>query len=88
MRWSTQAFDLGVNLFDTAAVYGTEAVLGKALRTMPRDQVVVATKAWIPRSAGRSAADRAVASLDNSLRLLGHRLHRHFPAARRFARGL
>ena len=65
------AFDLGVNLFDTAAVYGTEAVLGKALRTMPRDEVVVATKAWIPRSAGRSAADRAVASLDNSLRLLG-----------------
>src|SRR5271169_2614532 len=66
-----QAFDLGVNLFDTAAVYGTEAVLGKALRSLPRDQVVVATKAWLPRSAGRSAAERAVASLDNSLKLLG-----------------
>jgi aryl-alcohol dehydrogenase-like predicted oxidoreductase len=66
-----QAFDLGVNLFDTAAVYGTEEVLGKALKTMPRDQVVVATKAWIPHNAGRSAAERAVASLDNSLKLLG-----------------
>jgi len=66
-----QAFDLGVNLFDTAAVYGTESVLGRALKTMPRDQVVIATKAWIPRGAGRSAADRAVASLDNSLKLLG-----------------
>jgi aryl-alcohol dehydrogenase-like predicted oxidoreductase len=66
-----QAFELGVNLFDTAAVYGTEAVLGKALRSMPRDQVVVATKAWIPRGAGRPAADHAVASLDNSLKLLG-----------------
>ena len=66
-----QAFDLGVNLFDTAAVYGTEAVLGKALKSMPRDQVVIATKAWIPRSGGRSPADHAVASLDNSLKLLG-----------------
>jgi aryl-alcohol dehydrogenase-like predicted oxidoreductase len=66
-----QAFDLGVNLFDTAAVYGTEAVLGTALKAMPRDQVVIATKAWIPRGTGRSAADRAVASLDNSLKLLG-----------------
>jgi aryl-alcohol dehydrogenase-like predicted oxidoreductase len=67
-----QAFGLGVNLFDTAAVYGTEAVLGKALQTMPRDRVVIATKAWVPRSAaGRSAAERAVASLDNSLKLLG-----------------
>ena len=44
-----QAFDLGVNLFDTAAVYGTEAVLGKALKGLPRDRVVIATKAWIPR---------------------------------------
>ncbi len=66
-----QAFDLGVNLFDTAAVYGTEAVLGKALKGLPRDKVVIATKAWIPRSAGRSAAEHAVASLDNSLKLLG-----------------
>ena len=67
-----QAFDLGVNLFDTAAVYGTEEILGRALKGMPRDQVVIASKAWIPRNAGGSAAaDRAVASLDNSLRLLG-----------------
>ncbi|MGH7045776.1 MAG: aldo/keto reductase [Stellaceae bacterium] len=66
-----QAFDLGVNLFDTAAIYGTEAVLGRALKELPRDRVVIATKAWIPRSTDRSAAERAVASLDNSLRLLG-----------------
>jgi len=66
-----QAFDLGVNLFDTAAVYGTEAVLGRALKSMPRDQVVITTKAWIPRSGDRPAADHAVASLDNSLKLLG-----------------
>jgi aryl-alcohol dehydrogenase-like predicted oxidoreductase len=66
-----QAFDLGVNLFDTAAVYGTEAVLGRALKSLPRDRVVIASKAWIPRSVGQSAAEYAVKSLDNSLRLLG-----------------
>jgi aryl-alcohol dehydrogenase-like predicted oxidoreductase len=66
-----EALDLGVNLFDTAAVYGTEAVVGAAIKGVPRDSVVITTKAWIPRREGHSAADRAVASLDNSLRQLG-----------------
>ncbi len=66
-----EAFSLGVNLFDTAAVYGTEAVLGKALKGLPRDQVVVTTKAWTPRGSLRSAADHVRTSLDNSLRELG-----------------
>ncbi len=66
-----EAFSLGVNLFDTAAVYGTEEVLGKALKALPRDQVVVTTKAWIPRRNYRSASDRVIASLDNSLKQLG-----------------
>ena len=42
-----RAFDLGVNLFDTADVYvrgAAETVLGKALDGMPREQIVVATK--------------------------------------------
>jgi len=66
-----QALDLGVNLLDTAAAYGTEAVVGEAIKHVPREDVVIATKAWIPRSEGRRAAERAVASLDNSLRRLG-----------------
>ena len=66
-----EAFSLGINLFDTAAVYGTEAVLGQALKALPRDRVVIATKAWTPRGGGRTAAERIVASLDNSLRALG-----------------
>jgi aryl-alcohol dehydrogenase-like predicted oxidoreductase len=65
------ALDLGVNLLDTAAVYGTESVVGRAIKSIPRENVVIATKAWIPRSEGRSAADRAVRSLDNSLKELG-----------------
>ncbi len=42
-----RAFDLGVNLFDTADVYAkgrAEEVLGEALKELPREQVVVATK--------------------------------------------
>jgi aryl-alcohol dehydrogenase-like predicted oxidoreductase len=66
-----EALDLGINLLDTAAVYGTEGVVGEAIKSVPRESVVIATKAWIPRSQGRSAADRAVASLENSLRQLG-----------------
>ena len=66
-----QALDMGVNLLDTAAAYGTEAVVGEAIKHVPREDVVIATKAWIPHGRGRRAAERAVASLDNSLRRLG-----------------
>jgi aryl-alcohol dehydrogenase-like predicted oxidoreductase len=66
-----QALDHGVNLIDTAAVYGTEDVVGAALRDVPRDSVVVCTKA--SRAAGDPAFDPAkvVESLDASLRRLG-----------------
>jgi aryl-alcohol dehydrogenase-like predicted oxidoreductase len=66
-----QALDLGVNLLDTAALYGTEGIVGEAIRSVPRDSIVIATKAWIPRREGRVGAARAVESLDNSLRRLG-----------------
>jgi aryl-alcohol dehydrogenase-like predicted oxidoreductase len=66
-----QALDLGVNLIDTAAVYGTEDVVGAALRGVPRDSVVVCTKA--SKSAGDKAfsVDKVLASLDGSLTRLG-----------------
>jgi aryl-alcohol dehydrogenase-like predicted oxidoreductase len=66
-----QAFDLGVNLLDTAAAYGTEEIVGEAIKAVSRESVVIATKAWLPRGDGRHAAERAVTSLDNSLRRLG-----------------
>src|SRR5271155_161914 len=78
---------LRVNPLDTAAVYGTEGVVGQAIKSVPRDSVVIATKAWIPRREARSAAERAVTSLDNSLRQLGtdyvdiFQLHGVSPAA-------
>ena len=54
-----QALDMGVNLLDTAAAYGTEEVVGEAIKHVPREDVVIATKAWIPRSEARRAAERA-----------------------------
>ena len=42
-----RAFELGVNLFDTADVYvrgSAEVVLGRAIRELPREQLVIATK--------------------------------------------
>src|SRR6201996_5522040 len=66
-----QALDLGVNLIDTAAVYGTEEVVGAALQGVRRDSVVVCTKA--SRSGGEKAfsVDQVTASLDASLQRLG-----------------
>jgi aryl-alcohol dehydrogenase-like predicted oxidoreductase len=65
------ALDLGVNLIDTAAAYGTEAVVGQALRGVPRDSVVVCTK--VSRRSGEKlfTPELVVQSLDNSLRMLG-----------------
>ena len=44
---------------------------GKALKSIPRDQVVIATKAQIHRNDEWYTPERVVASLDNSLRLMG-----------------
>jgi aryl-alcohol dehydrogenase-like predicted oxidoreductase len=65
------ALDLGVNLFDTAAAYSTEPVLGKALKSVSRDQVVICTKAPFGISNAQATPERAVESLDRSLRELG-----------------
>ncbi|HZT87122.1 MAG TPA: aldo/keto reductase [Stellaceae bacterium] len=71
VRIVREALDLGVNLFDTAAAYGTESVLGKALAGVSRDAVVVCTKAPFGISSPNSTAQGAVAALDESLRRLG-----------------
>jgi aryl-alcohol dehydrogenase-like predicted oxidoreductase len=65
------ALDLGVNVLDTAAVYGTEDVVGKALRGVPRDSVVVCTKASKETGQKQFDVDKVLASLDGSLRRLG-----------------
>jgi aryl-alcohol dehydrogenase-like predicted oxidoreductase len=47
------ALDAGINLIDTANVYGrgaAESFLGEALRGVPRDRYVLATKVYFPMS--------------------------------------
>ena len=49
-----RAYEVGVNFFDTADAYGdgaAETIVGKALKSLPRAQIVVATKVfwqWYP----------------------------------------
>jgi voltage-dependent potassium channel beta subunit len=87
-----QAFDLGVNFFDTADVYSegaAEEVLGTALRAIPRQHVVLGTKCYFPMS--ERPNDRGLSrkhifeSVEASLQRLGtdyidlHQAHRADP---------
>jgi aryl-alcohol dehydrogenase-like predicted oxidoreductase len=65
-----EAFDLGVNLLDTAAAYGTEAVVGKAIKGRPRDSVVISTKSHVSADGRPLAGAQVVANLETSLRQL------------------
>lgn len=64
------AIETGVNLIDTAAVYGTEGVVGRGISGHPRDQLVIATKAAFGRGSRIATPDQLIASLDNSLKEL------------------
>jgi L-glyceraldehyde 3-phosphate reductase len=75
-----RAFDLGITHFDLANNYGrppgnAEIVVGKILRDMPRDELIISTKAgyymW-PGPYGDGLSKKyLVASLDQSLKRLG-----------------
>ena len=64
------ALDLGVTYFDTAEVYGTEPILGKAIAPHERAKVVISTKGRIRRAGEPIPATEVVASLDKSLAIL------------------
>ena len=66
------ALDLGINIIDTAASYGTEAVIGQAIKSVRRDSLVITTKASPARYASWElfTPENVVASIDNSLRQL------------------
>jgi aryl-alcohol dehydrogenase-like predicted oxidoreductase len=77
-RACTQAaFEVGINFFDTANVYGrgaAEAAWGEVLSTRPRDSYILATKVWgqmsdDPGDRGLSAAQIAK-QIDASLQRL------------------
>jgi len=70
-----RALDLGINLFDTANVYGwgeAERLLGEALADVPRDRYLLATKLWGPMNDTDKGLSRAQVfkQVDGSLQRL------------------
>jgi len=64
------ALAAGYRMLDTAASYGNEDAVGRAIASsgIPRDELFVTTKIWVVRESGEDAAKRA---FESSLRRLG-----------------
>lgn len=65
-----EAFNQGINLFDTSPYYGdtkSEMVLGRGLALLPRDQIVVATKVGRYGTGFDFSAARVASSVRESL---------------------
>ena len=70
-----RAFDCGINLIDTANIYGkgaAESFLGKALKGRPRDSYILATKLYFPMTESDRglSADQVYKQIDASLERL------------------
>ena len=87
-----QAIDLGVNFLDTAQNYGTEAVVGKAIAGIPREQLILSTKKTLPAANHADPKAAVVEGLEQSLKLIGtdyidvYHLHGVEPKDYEFAR--
>ncbi len=76
-----RAIDVGVNFFDTADAYGdglSEEILGKALKDVPRDKFVIATKVfhhWLGERGSKRVGDLSyeyiIWECEQSLKRLG-----------------
>ena len=62
-----RAIDLGVNFFDTAKAYGTESIVGAAVREVGGDSVVLSTKSQVASGGRPFDGARVVANLEHSL---------------------
>lgn len=65
-----KALDLGVNFIDTAQFYGTEPIVGAALKGRDRGSVVISTKHKVGRGATPMAAANLLTGLNESLKAL------------------
>lgn len=66
------ALDLGINFFDTANTYSkgtSEEYLGRALKNVPRDKVVIASKVYF--NPGRLSKEAIHREIDGTLERLG-----------------
>jgi L-galactose dehydrogenase len=66
-----RALELGVNFIDTAIMYGTEGVVGKAIAGHPRDQVIVSSKVPPADPQGMLSPERLRQGLERTLAQLG-----------------
>src|SRR5262245_50594226 len=62
-----RAIDLGVNFLDTAELYGTESIVGKAIQRRNRDEIVLCTKKTIFDERGLAGAEEVRQGLEQSL---------------------
>ncbi|MGQ3296735.1 aldo/keto reductase [Reyranella sp.] len=62
------AIDLGVNFLDTAEVYGTEEIVGAAVKAYDRDKLVISTKALFKTE---DTAETVTQKVEASLKRLG-----------------
>lgn len=62
------AIDLGVNFLDTAEVYGTEEIVGAAVKAYDRDNLVISTKALFK---AEDTAETVTRKVEASLKRLG-----------------
>ena len=79
IRLVHKAFELGCNFFDTAEMYSyfkNEEFVGKALKELPRDKVIISDKFWPEKFEGHDFAEEKLSeagirkSLEGSLRRL------------------
>lgn len=62
-----EAFELGVNFFDTAESYGTEEAVSQGLEGIPRDQVVLSTKVGATGEEGNVTPEQLRTRLEGCL---------------------
>ncbi|MGQ9629668.1 MAG: aldo/keto reductase [bacterium] len=66
IRMLRRAYELGVNYFDTAYVYHgqtSEVILGRAIKSMPRDKIYISTKNHIQNDSSKEWRGRLETSL-------------------------
>lgn len=65
-----RALELGINFIDTAEAYGTEAIIGRALREVRREEILLSTKKSLSYEGRLITAAELTRGLDDSLRRL------------------
>ncbi len=65
-----EAIDFGINFIDTAENYGSDHIVGEAIKSIERDKVVLATKSAIRNAEGYLSAEEVVCRFNSSLQRL------------------